>query len=293
MRRWFAIAKATALEILSEPLSLLLLLSALALSVLAPALHYHQFGEPTRMARESALSALFTFGTIFVVAGMFRTMRRELESGTAQMAISHSVSRCVFLIAKFSGAMMAYAFFALILFSISLVMVYGAAVGGAISRQSGDIARLWGPALAAGVGAVVSPLILAALLNRFFRFRFVIWTFLLTLVLSTVAAASFFDLRLMLKLLPAWSVLVFPAAFLVAACAAFTLGLKPSAAIVLLVVVFAASAAVVGNYYLADTLARGSSVSWGYVLSAGAAALPAIAALLLLGVHLFERCDIV
>jgi hypothetical protein len=60
-----------------------------------------------------------------------------------------------------------------------------------------------------------------------------------------------------------------------------------------LVVVFSASTAVVGNYYLADTLARGSSISWGYVLSAGAAASPAIAAFLLLGVHLFERRDIV
>ena len=55
MRRWFAIAKATALEIFSEPLSLLLLLSALALVILAPALHYPQFGEPTRLARDAGL----------------------------------------------------------------------------------------------------------------------------------------------------------------------------------------------------------------------------------------------
>lgn len=41
MRRWSAIAGATALEILSEPLSLLLLIAALTLAALAPAFHYH------------------------------------------------------------------------------------------------------------------------------------------------------------------------------------------------------------------------------------------------------------
>ena len=57
MRRFIAIAKTTALEILAEPLSLLVLTASLALAVFAPAFHYHQFGEPARMARDAGLSA--------------------------------------------------------------------------------------------------------------------------------------------------------------------------------------------------------------------------------------------
>ena len=49
MRKFASIAWATAIEILDDPLSLLVLLSSAALLVLAPTLHYHQFGEVTRM----------------------------------------------------------------------------------------------------------------------------------------------------------------------------------------------------------------------------------------------------
>lgn len=292
MRRWFAIAKATALEIISEPLSFLLLLSALAVSVLAPALHYHQFGEPTRMARDAGLSALFTFGTLFAVIGLFRSLRREIETGTAQMAISHSVSRAVFFAAKFSGAMAAYALFAVILASVSIAMVYGAAVGGAISRQSGDISRLWGPALAAGVGAIIVPPMIAAALNRFWRFRFVPSAFFLALLASVAAAACFFDFRMAAKLAPAWIALAFPVAVYSAAAAAFAVGLKPNLAVAALVAFVVISVPAVGNYYLADTFSRGGTVEWGYVALAGLLALPAAGAFLVLGVHLFERRDI-
>ena len=292
MRRWFAIAKATALEIISEPLSLLLLLSALALAILAPALHYHQFGEPARMARDAGLSALFTFGSVFAVSGVFRSLRREIESGTAQMAIARSVSRGVFFLAKFSGAMMAYAIFLVVLASVSSVMVHGAAIGGEIAKRSGDIARLWGPAQAAGTAAVVLPPVLAAGLNRFWRFRFVPSAFALSLVISLVSAACFFDLGESCRLATAWLSLMAPAAVLTAASAAFAVGMRPNFAIAALLVLSALSIPAVGNYYLADSFSKGGAPSWWYVLAAVAAALPAVAAFLVLGVYLLERRDI-
>ena len=99
MRRFVSIAKATALEVVNEPLSLLLLSAALALAVFAPAFHYHQFGEATRMARDAGLSALLIGGTVFSVSAAVRSMRRELESGTAAVALSHPVSRAQFFLA--------------------------------------------------------------------------------------------------------------------------------------------------------------------------------------------------
>ena len=103
-----SVAKSTALEILSEPMTLLVLLAALSLAVLAPAFHYHQFGEPTRMARDAGFSALFVCGTVVAVFGTIRTFRREIESGTIQMALAHSISRGAFFLAKATGALAAY-----------------------------------------------------------------------------------------------------------------------------------------------------------------------------------------
>ena len=51
-------------------------------------------------------------------------------------------------------------------------MVYGAAVGGEIARRSGDIARLWGPALAAGSAVIVLPPVVAAVMTAEFSVTF-------------------------------------------------------------------------------------------------------------------------
>ena len=166
MRSAVSVAKATALEILSEPLPLLVLLAALVMAVLAPAFHYHQFGEATRMSRDAGFSALFTCGSVVAVFGTIRAFRREMESGTMQMALSHPVSRGGFFIAKSLGAFVAYLAFATTVFGTSLAIVEGARVGGAVAATTGDIARLSGPFLAAGVAVMLVPLLLGAALNR-------------------------------------------------------------------------------------------------------------------------------
>ena len=93
MRPYVSITQATALEVLSSPLSLLVLLAALAMEVFAPVFHYHQFGDATRMARDAAISALFTCGAVFAVFGAIRSVRREIETGTQEMALAHAVAR--------------------------------------------------------------------------------------------------------------------------------------------------------------------------------------------------------
>ena len=56
MRRHLAIVRTTALEVCSEPLAFLLTLTALGCAAVLPALHFHQFGDPSRMARDAGLS---------------------------------------------------------------------------------------------------------------------------------------------------------------------------------------------------------------------------------------------
>lgn len=293
MRKSLSILKATALEILSEPLSLLVLLAALVLAVLAPAFHYHQFGEPTRMARDAGFSALFTCGSVLAVFGTIRAFRREVESGTLEMALAHPVSRGGFFLAKTAGAFVAYLVFATIVFGTTLTIVWGAAVGGRLAAQTGGLAQVFGPALAAGVAVILLPLVIAAALNRFARCRFVLTSFACAFLLALLFGGASFALapRQLVKYLPVALLLACPALVLLAASAAFALRFKANAAASAVGLVFAALVPAVGNYYLSDALSKGGAVPWSYVGLAALAALPAVAAFLLLGVFLGKRMD--
>ena len=294
MRQLFSIVKATALEILSEPLSLLVLLAALTLAVMAPAFHYHQFGEVTRMARDAGFSALFTCGSVLAVFGTIRAFRREVESGTLAMALAHPVSRAGFFLAKTIGAFAAYAVFFTVVFATEMTIVEGAAIGGYIAARTGDIARVFGPFLAGGVAMILAPLVVGAFLNRFARCRFVLSAFVVALVLSIVALAVVAALNppIVPRYLTAVVPLAFAAAVLLSAAAAFSARFRANAAASATGLVFAAFVPAIGNYYLADALSNGGTVGLGYVALVAAAALPAVVAFLLLGIGFMNERDV-
>jgi len=294
VRQTLAILRATALEILSEPLTLLVLLAALALTVLAPAFHYHQFGDPTRMARDAGFSALFTGGSVLAVFGTIRAFRREIESGTLEWALSHPVSRTAFFLTKAAGVFLAYLAFAAVVVGTASVVFEGAAIGGILAKRTGDIARVFGPCLAGALAILVLPLIVAAALNRFARFRFVLSSIAAAFVL---AAFGFGGMALLsggdvLRLLPAAVLLLLPAAVLMSAAAAFAVRMKANVAASCACAVFALMLPAVGNYYLVDALSAGGALPWTYIAIAAAVTLPAVAAFLLLGIRLINGRDV-
>jgi len=294
VRKLLAIARATALEILSEPLSLLVLLSALTMTVLAPAFHYHQFGEATRMARDAGFSSLFVCGGLVAVFGTIRAFRREIESGTLEMALAHPVSRTAFFFGKTLGGFVAAFVFSAIVFLTSFVIVTGAAIGGEVARRTGELARLWGPCLAAGVGVMILPLLFAAVLNRFAHFRFVLTVFVSAAVLASLAAgaAAFLPIAAFFRLLAAAVPLAFPTAILLLASAAFAVRFRANAAAAAVGCVFAALLPAVGNYYLSDALSAGGSVPWSYVAISALASAPALVLFALLGVRFINGRDL-
>ncbi len=294
MRSVVSVVKATALEVLSEPLTLLVQLAALTMAVLAPAFHYHQFGEATRMARDAGFSALFTCGSIMAVFGTIRAFRREIESGTLQMALSHPVSRGGFFVAKTLGAAVAYLVFAATVLATSLTIIEGARVGGAYAERTGDIARLSGPFLAAGVAVMLLPLVIGAALNRFARFRFVPTAIATALMLALLAggASSVLDPALLPRHLPVAALLLCPALVLLAASAAFAVRFKANAAAAAVGIVAALCIPAAGNYYMADALSKGGVVPWSYVAIAAIAALPAAVAFLVLGIRFIGGRDV-
>lgn len=288
-----AIIKATVREVLSEPLSLLILISAQALSVLAPAFHYHQFGEATRMARDAGCSSLFLGGSVLAVFVTIRVFRREIESGTLQMALAHPISRGGFFLFKALGCFCAYLVFAFLQFVTLMLVVWGADIGGVLAARTGEIARLFGPCLAAGIVLLVVPLFLAAALNRFLRLRFVTTVFALSAVLAVLFALpmAWFRLDLCGRYLPAAALLVCFALMLVMASAAMSVRFRANGAASVVGLIVLACVPVIGNYYLADALTRGGVISLAYCAWAVLALLPAVLAFVVMGVHFMNGRD--
>lgn len=292
MRRGRAIVFATALELLCEPLYLLVLLAALVLSAVAPAMHYHQFGEASRMARDAGLSAILIGGAVVALVGPIRTFRRELETGTAQVALAHSVSRTSFFLCKTLGCALAYLIFVATVTFVSVTVVNGAEIGGRLASVRGDIARLWGPSFACAMAAIVLPLVAGAALNRFARFRFTLTANLIALAIAFAGMFYRFDGALVLRLLAAFTLVAVPALALLAASAAFAVRFSGNAAASLSALVAAALLPTLGAYCLSDALANGGAVPPLYVLAAFAAVVPAVAALLLAGIHFINGRDV-
>lgn len=290
MKGGWAIVKATVREVLSEPLSLLILVSAQALSVLAPAFHYHQFGEATRMARDAGCSSLFLGGSVLAVFVTIRVFRREIESGTLQMALAHPISRGGFFLFKSLGCFCAYLIFAFLLSVTMMLVVWGADIGGTLAARTGEIARLYGPCLASGLALLVVPLVLAAALNRFLRLRFVTTVFALSFGLSALLSVLMVGLRAELcgRYLPVVLLLGVFALMLVMASAAMSVRFRANGAASAVGLVLLASVPVIGNYYLADALAQAGVVSLSYCGWAILALLPAVLAFAILGVCLMN-----
>lgn len=292
MRRWSAIVRATALETLSEPLALLLTLSAMSVAVVAPSVHYHQFGEDARMARDAGLSALLAFGALHAVFCTVKAFRREVESGTMQMVLAHSVSRRAFFLSKLCGSFLAYSVFALTVACVAAIAVNGARIGGEIARASGDVATMYGPSLAVAMAAIVLPPVVAAALNRFARRRFTLSAAVLAAAFAAAGACFRFEPSVVSGFMPAAAMLLLPAAVYMAASAAFAVRWRDNAAASLAGLLFLVSMPALGNYYLADALAKGGTVPWGHVALAALLTLPMVAAFAEVGIWFLEASDV-
>ncbi len=294
LRKSFSIIKVTALEVLSEPLTLLVLLAALVLTVLAPAFHYHQFGDPSRMARDAGFSALLMGGSVLAVFGTIRTFRREMESGTLEGALSHPISRTTFFLSKTAGIFLAYLIFAALVFGTTSVIVEGAIIGGVLAKKTGMLARIFGPCLLGGVAVIILPLVLSAILNRLLHVRFVVSSLVLSLFFSLInfGGALWLSKGSIIRLFPVAILVLLPTVILMVGAAVFSIRLKANLAASCAGIVFLVLIPAIGNYYLVDALADGGVVPYSYVGLAVLVTLPAVIAFLLLGIHLITKQDI-
>ena len=291
MRRACAIVKATALEILSEPLVFLVTVAAMALAVLAPAMHCHEFGDPSKMARDSGVSAILVGGLVVAAFGAVKTIRREIETQTAMTALSLPVSRRLFFLSKTAGVCIAYLFYAVTVGAVSMAAVRGAVIGGEIAARDMVMTRMYGPVFAFAVAAIVLPFVWGAVMNHSFRRRFTLNANLCAFTLSLVSMAVYFDFSVFAQTLPVFALSAQPALILLAASAAFSGRFRFNAAATFAALVFACFLPALGNYCVTDVVSAGEAVTLRYFLVATGATVPPVAALLYLGLKLFEKAE--
>lgn len=291
MRRTVAIIKATALEVLSEPLVFLLTAAAMSLAVLAPAFHCHEFGDPTKTARDAGVSAVLVGGLVVAAFGAVKSIRREIETQTALTALALSVSRRMFFLSKTVGVFLAYLVYVTTVGAVSLAAVRGSELGWEIALREHTMTRMYGPVFASAVAAIVLPFVYGAVVNHSLRRRFTLNANLCSLVIALAAAAFRFDGALFVTTFPVYVLAALPALVLLAASAAFSIRFRFNAAMTFASLVFALFLPALGNYCVTDVVSAGERVTWVYFLAASAAVLPPVAALLYLGTRLFENAE--
>lgn len=292
MRKFASITLATAVEALDDPLSLLVLLSSASLAVLAPTLHYHQFGEYTRMARDAGLSSLFLGGVVLSLFAAVRSIRRELDSNTVEMLLSRAVPRPLFIVGKFAGVMAVHILFSFTVAAITLVMMNGAAIGGEAAARTGSMARIHGPSFLVAVTALLLPPCIAACMNRFFNSRFVLAANLLMLALSSAAVFFRPDFSMAVRFAPVAFAASLPAVFVSSVALAAAVRFKSNIAATAGFLALLAFIPFVGSYYLPESLSKGGSLGWGYALAAFVSIAPCAAAAVFAGIALFARKEV-
>ncbi len=286
-----AVIRATVLEVLSEPLSLLLTLSALVLAIIGPVLHCHNFGLPARMACEAGLSAQMIGGIALGIFAAVRAIRREEESGTLAMALAHPISRGSFFLSKCLGVSLGVSLLVGVIFCVTTTLVRGALIGADLAAVMGDVPRIWGPAVAEAVAIPLLGLLVGAAWNRFANGRFVFTSLRVMIILAVLSLGWPWEGRLWGSLLVSSAALLIPTLTFTLFAAAMACRFKDRGAIALAFGVLVVALPALGNYYPSTRVFR-DGWAWGDILPLVGAALPLLAGSLLLGVHFMNRKDI-
>jgi hypothetical protein len=103
MRQSLTIATNTFMELVRQPVFLLLMTVSGAFTVFLAAVPYFGFGDDPKMVKDSALAIMLLAGLLGAVLSASASVAREIRIGTALAVLSKPVSRTQFLLAKYAG----------------------------------------------------------------------------------------------------------------------------------------------------------------------------------------------
>jgi hypothetical protein len=186
MRQFVTIAINAFMELVRQPVFLLLMTTSAVFEIFLATPYYFAFGDEPKLVKNSTLAVMLLAGLLGAVLSASASLAREIRAGTALAVLSKPVSRMQFLLAKYAGLIVALA----LLTYVNLVAALLA------SRMAFDA---YGSTDLFALGLFLLSLVIAYLLggfsNFFLRRPFVSDAVFGLLVMVTVAfvVISFFD----------------------------------------------------------------------------------------------------
>jgi ABC-type transport system involved in multi-copper enzyme maturation permease subunit len=105
MRQFATIAANAFMELVRQPVFLLLMTCSALFIVFLATPYYFAFGDEPKLVKNSTLAVMLLAGLLGAVLSASSSLAREIRTGTALAVLSKPVSRTQFLLAKYIGLM--------------------------------------------------------------------------------------------------------------------------------------------------------------------------------------------
>jgi ABC-type transport system involved in multi-copper enzyme maturation permease subunit len=107
VRQFVTIAINAFMELVRQPIFLLLMTSSAVFEIFLATPYYFAFGDEPKLVKNSTLAVMLLAGLLGAVLSASASLAREIRSGTALAVLSKPVGRTQFLVAKYVGLLAA------------------------------------------------------------------------------------------------------------------------------------------------------------------------------------------
>src|SRR5262245_14491161 len=107
MRQFFTITSNAFMELVRQPVFLLLMTSSVLFEIFLATPYYFAFGDEPKLVKNSTLAVTLLSGLLGAVLSASASLAREIRTGTALAVLSKPIGRAQFLLAKYVGLMLA------------------------------------------------------------------------------------------------------------------------------------------------------------------------------------------
>jgi ABC-type transport system involved in multi-copper enzyme maturation permease subunit len=103
MRQFVTIAGNAFMELIRQPIFLLLMSASALFIVFLSSISYFGFGDEPKLVKDSVLAVMLLTGLLASVLSASNSVAREIRTGTALAVLAKPVGRAQFLLAKYAG----------------------------------------------------------------------------------------------------------------------------------------------------------------------------------------------
>src|SRR5258705_4765834 len=107
MRQFVTIATNAFMELVRQPVFLLLMTSSALFEIFLSTPYYFAFGDEPKLVKNSVLAVMLLAGLLGAVLSASAALAREIHAGTALAVLSKPIGRAQFLLAKYLGLVVA------------------------------------------------------------------------------------------------------------------------------------------------------------------------------------------